>query len=57
MTIANITHAYDAAANESPKSVLEEFAYSEEEKAMQKKYGSYDDEIHTDLHECLGHGS
>lgn len=57
VTIANITHAYDAAANESPKSVLEEFAYSEGEKAMQKKYGSYDDEIHTDLHECLGHGS
>lgn len=57
VTIANITHAYDAAANESPKSALEEFAYSEEEKAMQKKYGSYDDEIHTDLHECLGHGS
>ena len=24
---------------------------------MQKKYGSYADEIHTDLHECLGHGS
>lgn len=57
VTISNITHAYDAAANESPKSVLEEFAYSEEEKAMQKKYGAYDDEIHTDLHECLGHGS
>ena len=57
VTIANITHAYDAAANESPKSVLEEFAYSEEEKAMEKKYGAYDDEIHTDLHECLGHGS
>ena len=57
VTIANITHAYDAAANESPKSVLEEFAYSEEEKAMQRKYGDYDDEIHTDLHECLGHGS
>lgn len=57
VTIANITHAYDAAANESPKSVLEEFAYSEEEKAMQKKYGNFDDEIHTDLHECLGHGS
>lgn len=57
VTIANITHAYDAAAQESPKSVLEEFAYSEEEKSMQKKYGAYDDEIHTDLHECLGHGS
>lgn len=57
VTIANITHAYDAAANESPKSVLEEFAYSDEEKSMMKKYGAYADEIHTDLHECLGHGS
>ena len=57
VTIANITHAYDAAANESPTSTLEEFAYSQEEKDMQKKYGSYADEIHTDLHECLGHGS
>lgn len=57
VTIANITHAYDAAANESPKSVLDEFAYSDEEKAAQRKYGNFDDEIHTDLHECLGHGS
>lgn len=57
VTIANITHAYDAAAQESPKSVLEEFAYSEEDKSMQKKYGAFDDEVHTDLHECLGHGS
>ena len=57
VTIANITHAYDAAAQELPKSVLEEFAYSEEDKSMQKKYGAFDDEVHTDLHECLGHGS
>lgn len=57
VTIANITHAYDAAAQESPKSVLEEFAYSEEDKSMQKNYGAFDDEVHTDLHECLGHGS
>lgn len=57
VTIANITHAYDEAANEAPTSTLEEFAYSEEEKEMQKKYGAYADEIHTDLHECLGHGS
>lgn len=57
VTIANITHAYDAAANESPKSVLDEFAYSDEEKDAQRKYGNFDDEIHTDLHECLGHGS
>lgn len=57
VTIANITHAYDRAAEESPKSVLNEFAYSQEEIDAYKKYGSYTDEIHTDLHECLGHGS
>ena len=43
----------NAAANESPTSTLEEFAYSQEEKDMQKKYGSYADEIHTDLHVFL----
>ncbi len=57
VTIANITHAYDAAAKESPKSTLNEFAWSEEEIALEKKYAALTDEIHTDLHECLGHGS
>lgn len=57
VTIANITHAYTYAAQESPRNLLDEFAYSEEEKALQKKYGAYADEVHTDLHECLGHGS
>ncbi len=57
VTIANITHAYDLAAQESPNSTLNEFAWSEEEIARAKKYASLTDEIHTDLHECLGHGS
>lgn len=57
VTIANITHAYDCSALESPKSALTEFAYSQEEIDLVKKYGDYADEIHTDLHECLGHGS
>ena len=57
VTIANITHAYDLAAEESPASALKEFAYDEDEIALYKKYGSYADEVHTDLHECLGHGS
>ena len=57
VTIANITHAYDYAAQESPKSTLTEFAYDQAEIDAYKKYGSYTDEIHTDLHECLGHGS
>ena len=57
VTIANITHAYDKAAQESPKSTLNEFAWDEKEIADAKKYLSITDEIHTDLHECLGHGS
>ena len=57
VTIANITHAYDMAALESPKNTLEEFAYDQAEIDAYRKFGDYTDEIHTDLHECLGHGS
>ena len=57
VTIANITHAYDLAAQESPKNTLNEFAWDEGEISAAKKYLSLTDEIHTDLHECLGHGS
>ena len=57
VTIANITEAYEKAAEESPKSLLSEFAWDENEIEMQKKYGTITDNLHTDLHECLGHGS
>ena len=57
VTIANITHAYDYAAKESPRNMLDEFAWDDEEKALVRKYGPWADEVHTDLHECLGHGS
>ena len=57
VTIANLTNAYNMAAQESPKSMLSEFAWSEEEMAMEKKYGALTNDLHTDLHECLGHGS
>ena len=57
VTIANITHTYDYSALEFPKSVLAEFAWDEEEIARSKRWGTVADEIHTDLHECLGHGS
>ena len=57
VTITNLMDAYDKAANESPKSVLAEFAYSQEEIDLCKKYSSIADVLHTDLHECLGHGS
>ena len=57
VTIANLTAAYSKAAQESPNSILGEFAWSEEEIAATKKYGDITGDLHTDLHECLGHGS
>lgn len=57
VTIANITDAYDKAALEAPKSVLKEFAFNQEEIDRAKEYGTLTDNIETDLHECLGHGS
>ena len=57
VTISNITRAYNLAAQESPRSTLAEYAYDEEEVALAKKYLELTNDIHTDLHECLGHGS
>ena len=57
VTIANITHTYDYSAQEMPTSTLTEFAYDQKEIDLAKKWGTLADEIHTDLHECLGHGS
>ena len=57
VTIANITHTYDYAAQELPTSTLTEFAWDQAEIDLAKKWGTVADEIHTDLHECLGHAS
>ena len=57
VTIANITHAYSFAAQESPKNIQSEFTFDEKELEYARKYLSLTDEVHTDLHECLGHGS
>lgn len=57
VTIANITHTYDLSAQEMPASTLKEFAWDQKEIDMAKKWGTIADEIHTDLHECLGHAS
>ena len=57
VTITNLMTAYDRAAEESPKSALAEFAYSQDEIDLCRKYGEDADVVHTDLHECLGHGS
>lgn len=55
VTIANLTHAYAQASKGS--GMLQEFACGEEEIALMEKYGDATDDLHTDLHECLGHGS
>lgn len=55
VTIENITEAYDKASLGNGFS--EEFMWSDKEVEMAKKYGSITNNLHTDLHECLGHGS
>jgi dipeptidyl-peptidase III len=55
VTIDNITEAYDKAAAGS--GATKEYAWSEKEVNMLKEYGFIADNLHTDLHECLGHGS
>ena len=55
VTIENITEAYDKAAQGN--GFKEEFVWSEEERQLIKRYGFIADNLHTDLHECLGHGS
>ncbi len=55
VTIDNITFAYDKAAEGN--GFDEEFMWSDAEIAQAKEYGTLTDNLHTDLHECLGHGS
>ncbi|MBR3566266.1 MAG: dihydrofolate reductase [Paludibacteraceae bacterium] len=55
VTIENITEAYDEAAKGYGTS--KEFFWSEEEIERSKLYGTMTDNLHTDLHECLGHAS
>ena len=55
VTIDNITYAYHQASLKG--GMLEEFAYSEEEITRSKTFGHLGGNLHTDLHECLGHGS
>lgn len=55
ITIGNLTHAYNQAAKGN--GFLQEFVVDEATRAMIEKYGDVCDDLHTDLHECLGHGS
>ena len=55
VTIGNLTDAYNKAAKGN--GFLEEFAIDQPTVDMIRKYGDVCDDLHTDLHECLGHGS
>ena len=55
VTIANITAAYDAAA--AGNGFAEEFILRPEDRELRAKWGAVGNNLHTDLHECLGHGS
>lgn len=54
VNLGNIVHAYNMAASEG---MLQEFCYSPEEIERQKKYGALSDDLHTDMHEVIGHAS
>ena len=55
VTIANLTRAYNIAAKGS--GMREEFVIDEATRELIDRYGDLCDDLHTDLHECLGHGS
>ena len=55
ITISNITDAYNKAAHGS--GFKKEFVIDADTLALSEKYGDVCDDLHTDLHECLGHGS
>lgn len=55
VTIANLTHAYDEAARGN--GFREEFCDCQQTIDLINTYGAICDNLHTDLHECLGHGS
>jgi dipeptidyl-peptidase-3 len=55
VTIENIAEAYDKASQNN--GFAEEFVWSDAERDLIERYGFAVDNLHTDLHECLGHGS
>ena len=55
VTIGNLTDAYSKASRGN--GFMQEFAIDDETRALIDRYGDLCDELHTDLHECLGHGS
>ena len=55
VSLGNIVHSYNIVGAKSP--VMKEFAYSDEEIERNKKYGALAGDLHTDMHEVIGHAS
>ena len=55
VTIGNLTEAYNKAAQGN--GFRDEFVIDRETIELINQYGDITDDLHTDLHECLGHGS
>ena len=55
VTIGNLTDAYSKASRGN--GFMQEFVIDDETRALIDRFGDLCDELHTDLHECLGHGS
>lgn len=55
VTIGNLTDAYNKAARGS--GMAQEFVIDDATRQLIEQYGDVCDDLHTDLHECLGHGS
>lgn len=55
VNLGNIVHSYNKFAETS--GVLQEFAYSKKEIELEQKYGTLVDDLHTDMHEVIGHAS
>ena len=56
VSLSNIIHSYNVASSKGGGS-LDEFGYGDEVKARIRKYGALASDLHTDMHECIGHAS
>lgn len=55
VSLSNIVHSYNESSSNS--GFLDEFGLNDEVKARMRKYGSLASDLHTDMHECIGHAS
>ncbi|MFM6945089.1 MAG: dipeptidyl-peptidase 3 family protein, partial [Bacteroidota bacterium] len=55
VSLSNIIHSYNV--NSSKSGMLDEFVVDETVKNRLKKYGALASDLHTDMHECIGHAS